>query len=163
MADKESTVLHFHPSWRGMFGWHLKWLAAVLLVWIISYFALPALDTAAIVLLSLLLLFGIGWLIRYNVSYIVTTQRIREGRGILSKHYESAFFEQITNTVVDQSLVERMLGVGSVAFDTAGERNVTSALAHRPGGEHFLAWWGVRHPRQIEDMIDDLRLKSEGH
>jgi len=158
--NKEGVVMLFHPSWKGMIGWYAKWLLVATVISIIAYFALATGWFVLALFVSFGVVLGIGWLTRYNVSYKVTNQRIFESRGILNRKYESAFFSQITNTVVDQSLSERMLHVGHLSFDTAGERNVTSALSRHPGAEHYLDWWGVKNPRKVEDLIDDLRLKA---
>jgi uncharacterized membrane protein YdbT with pleckstrin-like domain len=155
----EETVLVFHPSWRGMVGWYVKWSLAAAVLSAASYFIFSTGIFALVLLASFGVVVGLGYAIRACVTYKVTTKRVFEHRGIINRKYESAFFSQITNTVVDQSLGERLLGIGHLSFDTAGERNVTDAISHRRGAEQYLNWWGVRHPRRVEETIDELRLR----
>ena len=52
--------------------------------------------------------------------YIVTDQRIYIRRGILNRHERSTHRDRIQNVNTDQSMLQRMLSVGNVDFDTAG-------------------------------------------
>ena len=57
---------------------------------------------------------------RASIDYVVTNQRIRIRRGILSRREQSTLVERVQNINTSQSLIDRLLAVGAVDFDTAG-------------------------------------------
>ena len=65
---------------------------------------------------------------RYSTFYVVSTQRLSVRQGILSRREQTARFERIQNVSVSQTLLDRMLRVGSVQFDTAGTDTSDSNL-----------------------------------
>ena len=116
------------PSWRSNFGWYATWIGASLL---------PAILAGAIkksgrdpiggygkwlvvTFLLILLVIVIDVLRRNSTRYAVTTQRIQIRKGILSRKERSTHLDRVQNVNTSQSLLERMLKVGSVDFDTAG-------------------------------------------
>jgi uncharacterized membrane protein YdbT with pleckstrin-like domain len=69
---------------------------------------------------ALLAVLVVGLVKRVETSYVVTTQRLRIRRGILSRHVQQTRLDRVQNVNTSQTLVERMLRVGTVDFDTAG-------------------------------------------
>ena len=61
----------------------------------------------------------VGWIKRIDTHYTVTNQRINIRHGIFSRADHATSYERLQNVKTYQSLVERMLGVGMVDFDTA--------------------------------------------
>jgi uncharacterized membrane protein YdbT with pleckstrin-like domain len=51
---------------------------------------------------------------------MVSNQRLYIRRGILSKRVQQTRIDRVQNVNTDQSLMERILRVGTVDFDTAG-------------------------------------------
>lgn len=168
-ARREELVMTFHPSWKGMFGWYAKWMTLAVAVAVGTLF----LCTNNVISVWMLLLIwfiafgailGTGRLIREATTYRITTRRVSQTSGILNKKTESAFFDEITNTTVEQSLWERMLGIGRVDFDTAGERLITKELearGHSRDDSNFLSWWGCKSPHHIEATVDGLRFGDD--
>jgi membrane protein YdbS with pleckstrin-like domain len=165
--QREETVLSFHPSWRGMLGWYCKWLLIALAVGAIAYalkdvHVLSTFIFVVITFVALVIVFAVGHLIRLMTTYLVTNRRVSETSGVLTRRTESAFFPEITNTTVQRSLSERMLHIGHLDFDTAGERLITQQLAHRSSiNTSFLSWWGVVDPYGVAAVVDGLRYGDD--
>jgi uncharacterized membrane protein YdbT with pleckstrin-like domain len=149
----EQTVWQANPSWRGMLGWYVKAFGVVLLVAVIAWAlkktgVVPGSLAGGIVVLALGVWVGLGYLIRHSTVYTVTNQAVSEKSGILSIERQRARLDQITNTTINRSLTERMLGVGRLNIDTAAEAS---------GREDILQWWGIADPFAVEQRINELR------
>lgn len=128
MHESEQLIWRGHPSARGSIGWYLKWgFLALLPVIIAGIFKANDRGTGmaywkwvvlSLVLLALVVVIDV--LRRAAIDYVVTNQRIRIRRGILSRREQSTLIERVQNVNTSQSLLERLLGVGTVDFDTAG-------------------------------------------
>jgi uncharacterized membrane protein YdbT with pleckstrin-like domain len=116
----ERIVFQGHPSSRASLGYYLPLLLlAVVAGVIVAIAASVALGIAAgVVLLALVLL--VGHVKRTATDYVITTQRLYIRRGILSKREQQTRIDRVQNINTHQSLLERMLRVGTVDFDTAG-------------------------------------------
>jgi uncharacterized membrane protein YdbT with pleckstrin-like domain len=166
--QREETVLSLHPSWKGMIGWYTKSTLIAIGAIAVAYL-LETTGTLAVywlvlvVLIAIASVVGIGHFIRYTTIYVITNRRVSETRGILNKRTESAFFTEITNTTVERSLSERMLGIGRLDFDTAGERLIARELDrhNRTTNNAFLSWWGLPNPYQVEAVVDGLRFGDD--
>ena len=164
MHDNEQLIWRGHPSARGSIGWYLKWgFLALLPVCIAGIFEAndrgTGMDYSKWIVLSLVLLafvVVIDVLRRAAIDYVVTNQRIRIRRGILSRREQSTFIERVQNINTSQSLLERLLGVGTVDFDTAG----TEAK------EASFRFTGVASPhdlvRRFESHLTSLRRTPTG-
>ena len=158
--DKEEIVWEAHPSWLGQYRYYRKWmgiaLAASALLIALAHLGAGSYLTA--IPLSLLLL-GIvelpARLARRFTTYQVTRSRVYTHSGILRKRVESAPINRIENVTIDQSLVQRILKVGTVDFDTAGE-HVRAFAKGKVGETPFLDWWGIRHPETVAGLVDEL-------
>jgi uncharacterized membrane protein YdbT with pleckstrin-like domain len=64
--------------------------------------------------------FATGLVKGMATHYTVTTQRLRIRRGILSRHVQQTQLDRVQNVNTSQSLLDRVLRVGTVDFDTAG-------------------------------------------
>ena len=128
LVDGERILWQGRPSWRAQISYFIVWIPLALLPVIIAgILAANDQDTGLPywqwLLISLLLVVGVvvyDALRRYSTFYVVTDQRLRVRHGILSRHEQSARFERVQNVEVSQSLMDRLLKVGAVEFDTAG-------------------------------------------
>ena len=75
---------------------------------------------AAVLVVGFALLVVGGFLKRMATHYVVTTQRLRIRRGILAKKIQQTRIDRVQNVNTDQRLLDRILRVGTVDFDTAG-------------------------------------------
>ncbi len=124
----EQLIWRGHPAARAQVTWYLQWGFLALLPLIITSILRwrdmgTGMDYWKWVVLSLVLL-GLVVVIdiarRASIDYVVTTHRLRIRRGILSRREKSASVEKVQNINTNQSLIDRILGVGAVDFDTAG-------------------------------------------
>lgn len=116
----ERIVFEGHPSWRALLSFYIGGVggAAVLgviagLIWGFTVGLL-----VGVVLVAAVLAFGL--VKRMSTTYLVSTQRLYIRRGILSKRMQQTRIDRVQNVNTAQSLRERVLGVGTVDFDTAG-------------------------------------------
>jgi uncharacterized membrane protein YdbT with pleckstrin-like domain len=116
----EEIVFDGHPSWRSTLVFYLVGIVAVAVVaaiaWLVQGAGLGALGGAV----ALAVLLGAGLLRRVSTRYVITTQRLHIRRGILARRVQQTRIDRVQNVNTTQSLLERMVRVGTVDFDTAG-------------------------------------------
>jgi uncharacterized membrane protein YdbT with pleckstrin-like domain len=91
-----------------------------------------------------------GLLRRRSTTYTITNQRLTIQIGLLSRELHETRLERVQNVSTRQSLLERMLGIGTVDFDTAAE-----------AGFDF-AFRGVADPRTIVHTVHQAVRGSAG-
>src|SRR5258705_1733792 len=116
----EQIVFEGRPIWRSILSFYITGLIGSIVIGILV--ALIVSTTVGVIVF--LVLFGIdvlvGFLRRVSTRYTITTQRLRIERGLLAKHVQQTRIERVQNVNTNQTLVSRMLRVGTVDFDTAG-------------------------------------------
>lgn len=83
-----------------------------------------------------------GFVKRMATVYTITNQRLRIKRGILAKKVQQTRIDRVQNVNTDQSVVERLLRVGTVDFDTAGTDDSDFTFA------------GVSSPSKVVEAVD---------
>ncbi len=83
-----------------------------------------------------------GFLKRMATVYTITNQRLRIKRGILSKKIQQTRIDRVQNVNTEQSVLERMLRVGTVDFDTAGT------------DDSDFTFDGVSSPSRVVEAVD---------
>jgi uncharacterized membrane protein YdbT with pleckstrin-like domain len=145
----EHVLFHGHPSWRSMLGFHVRGLVWAILAGVVagllSAFAWGHVI-APWVAGAVLIVFGpwlaSGLIARRRTTYTITDHRLTIETGLVARDVHETRLEQVQNVRSRQSAVERLLGVGTVAFDTAG------------GAAFDFAFRGVTQPREIVRTID---------
>jgi uncharacterized membrane protein YdbT with pleckstrin-like domain len=84
----------------------------------------------------------IGLVRRVALTYTITDQRLTIDRGLLARDVHECRLERVQNVNTSQSLLERILRIGTVDFDTAAE-----------SGFDF-AFRGVADPHAIVRTVD---------
>lgn len=133
----EQLIWRGHPSTRSSVGFYLEWgLLALLPVAFAGIFKANGRGTGfeyhVWLLISLGLLVAVmvvDVLRRASIDYILTTRRIRIRRGVLSRREQSTTVARVQNINTDQGPLDRMLGIGTVGFDTAGTESDTSTFS----------------------------------
>jgi len=91
-----------------------------------------------------------GFIRRLATTYTITNRRLTIDIGLLSREMHETRLERVQNVNSRQRLLERLLRVGTVDFDTAG------------GAAYDFKFRGVSNPRQIVRTVDralhELRL-----
>ncbi len=123
----ESILWKGNPSWKGLLLYYIKWTVISLLpaaVWVLLDRTMdgPPNPTIFILLtlLGLVLTYVGGWIKRSTTRYTISDQRIHIRTGIVSRQEHSTQLGRIQNVNVNQSIFQRMLGIGDVDWDTAG-------------------------------------------
>jgi uncharacterized membrane protein YdbT with pleckstrin-like domain len=154
LVEGERLLWRGHPSWRSHIGWLLRWGLVALLPVIVAG-ALRALDQGTglpywqwlvLSLALLVLVIAIDLIRRAAVTYSVTTNRLNIRRGILSRRDQSTHLERLQNLNTRQSVVERVLRVGSIDFDTAG--------AGTDARESDFRFAGIADPHGLVAMLE---------
>ena len=138
-----------HPSWRSLAGLYGRGLfgalAAGVIAGIVTVIATGHVQVGwviAAVALAFLVLLVIGQIHRIQTTYSITNQRLTIETGLFSRDLHQTRLERVQNVNATQSLGERILRVGSVSFDTAGE------------AQFDFAFRGVANPRAIVRTVD---------
>lgn len=153
----ELVFFHGHPSWRSMLAFYLRGLLIAIVAGVIAGIVTRIANggvragwvtTAVLVIFIIVLVWGL--IRRISTTYTITNRRLTIRTGLLSREMHETRLERVQNVNSRQRLLERMLGVGSVDFDTAGS------------AEFDFSFRGVDDPAQIVRTVDkalhDLRL-----
>jgi uncharacterized membrane protein YdbT with pleckstrin-like domain len=83
-----------------------------------------------------------GFLKRMATVYTITNQRLRIKRGILAKRVQQTRIDRVQNVNTAQSVLDRVLRVGKVDFDTAGT------------DDSDFTFDGVSSPSRVVEAVD---------
>ena len=151
----EQVIFDGHPSWRGTLSFYARGVLlaalgagiAALVTTIGSGFS-PTTTIVVFVVLVALMLVG-GFLYRLTTSYTITNQRLTIRRGVLSRHVQETRVERVQNVNTNQTLVDRLLRVGAVDFDTAGS------------DDSDFTFRGVANPSRVVRAVDEAHRRRE--
>lgn len=152
----EQLIWRGHPAARAQVTWYLQWGFLALLPLIITSIlrwrdvgtGMAYWKWVVVSLVLLGLVVAIDILRRASVDYVVTTHRIRIRRGILSRREKSAAVEKVQNINTSQSLIDRVLGVGAVDFDTAGA----------DASQADFVFSGIADPQQLVRRLEERQI-----
>jgi len=105
-------------------------------------------GAAVLVVFVIVLLWGL--IRRISTTYTITNRRLTIRSGLMSREMHETRLERVQNVNSRQRLLERLLGVGTVDFDTAG------------GAAYDFSFRGVDDPggicRTVDRALHELRL-----
>ncbi len=144
MLDAGETVLlecRWSRSWQN-FGLvlNLVFAAAVAAIGFLSAPPGGLLVLGGVVLIWLPAALLAYWARRFT-AYAVTNKRVLLRTGILSRKLQSIPPAKITDTTVTQGIMQRVLGCGDVAFNTAGSSKVE------------MCWRCVDDPYEVAKVV----------
>src|SRR3954454_8224363 len=137
-----------HPSCRSILAYYMKGLVGALILATLGYFLDGIGLGIGFFLLVLALVLLAGFLRRFATVYTITTQRLRIKHGIIARHIQQTDVERVQNVNTKQSVLERLLQVGTVDFDTAGT------------GDSDFRFTGVEDPEKVVAAVD--RAQKQG-
>jgi uncharacterized membrane protein YdbT with pleckstrin-like domain len=144
----EQIVFEGRPIWRSILSFYITGLIGSVVIGILV--ALIVSTTVGVIVF--LVLFGIdvlvGFLRRVSTRYTITTQRLRIERGLLSKHVQQTRIERVQNVNTNQTVVSRILRVGTVDFDTAGT------------DDSDFTFTGVGNPHEVVEAVDRAQREA---
>jgi uncharacterized membrane protein YdbT with pleckstrin-like domain len=156
----EDLVWRGHPSWRAHLGWYVLGIIIALLPASgagllksadkgtgLEYWQWILISLALVALVIL-----IDTIKRLATTYSVTTRRLHIRRGILRRIDQSTHLDRVQNLNTRQTLLDRLLGVGAVDFDTAGTE----------AAEASFSFAGVSRPLSLVHRVEEVRAKSMG-
>ena len=123
-STKEQTLLKVNPA---MFRAHPIWFIICLII--------PLLWPILI----------IWWLSSKAKTLTITSKRSTVNRGLLSKHTTEVWHRDIRNLQIHQGILQRVLGVGTIAISSAGQ------------GDIEIAFEGIKAPESVKQLIDQYR------
>ena len=155
LHENEHVIFDGHPSWRGTLGFYVRGIGLALLGAAIaaavtaigSSFSAGWTVAVFVALVALTIVAGLLW--RSTTTYTITNQRLTIRRGLLSRHVQQTRVERVQNVNVDQSLLDRLLRVGKVDFDTAGTDDAD------------FTFRGVASPDRVVRAVDDAHRERE--
>lgn len=154
-APGEKVIFEGHPSWRSVIAYYLKGVllavlvgaAAALVSWILEDEAQLSWVVAAFAA-ALVIVIVVGWIKRLATTYTITNRRLHIQRGIVARRTQEAQLARVQNVNTQQSVVERLLRVGTVDFDTASADDTS------------LQFEGVASPAQVVQAVDQAQREA---
>jgi uncharacterized membrane protein YdbT with pleckstrin-like domain len=147
----ERIIFEGRPSWRSILGFYIRGMLltalAAFAVAIVTTLVDGIPDSSLVILIALAgvaLTFLIGFVKREATRYTVTDRRLHIRRGILSRSVQETRIDRVQNVNCRQTIVQRLLGVGDVDFDTA------------TGHEFEFTFAGVAGPTSIVHTVNGL-------
>jgi uncharacterized membrane protein YdbT with pleckstrin-like domain len=145
----ERVLYEGHPSWRAILDFYLKGLLATAVICLLVALATGMVgdetNTGLVVLIALIgvaLTIAAGFVFRVATNYTITDRRLHIKRGIVSRTIQETRLERVQNVNYTQTVVQRMLQVGDVDFDTAA------------GDDYNFVFNGVAEPEDVVHMVD---------
>jgi uncharacterized membrane protein YdbT with pleckstrin-like domain len=143
-AHGEHVIFEGHPSWRSILGFYLTGLLVAALAGLITLLIDSGLVPVVVIAVLVLLIIA-GLLKRIATTYTITNQRLRIRRGIIARKMQQTRLDRVQNVNTEQSVLERILQVGTVNFDTAGTT------------DSDFSFRGVSQPEKVMAAVDEAQ------
>jgi uncharacterized membrane protein YdbT with pleckstrin-like domain len=147
----EKIIFEGHPSWRSTLGFYLKGLVVSLVAAGVVAAATALGDGIDWPLVIVVFVIGesvallVGFVSRWTTVYTITNERLRIKHGLIARRVQQTEVGRVQNVNTSQSVLERVLQVGTVDFDTAGTDDSEFRFA------------GVEDPEEVVAAIDRAR------
>ena len=145
----ERVLYEGHPSWRSILDFYIKGFLATAVIALIAGFVSSLGEGGAdsglvtiIALVGVALTILAGFVKRVATSYTITDRRLHIKRGIVSRTIQETRLERVQNVNYNQSVIQRLLQIGDVDFDTAA------------GDDYNFVFAGVAEPADVVHMVD---------
>jgi uncharacterized membrane protein YdbT with pleckstrin-like domain len=144
----EQIIFQGHPSWRSTMQFYLLGLvvaaAAAVIAWQVedkNMGILVGLGILAVVLV-------VGYVKRLATDYTVTTERLHIRKGIIARNVQETRLERVQNVNTSQNVLQRVLQIGTVDFDTAGT------------DDSDFTFVGVGNPSSVVEAVDHAQREA---
>ncbi len=124
--DKEETVLEFRPVFRAFLGEII--IAAGLLVAGVALAQLVHPAFISFVAVAVMVLLHV-WIRFASRKYRITNQRLFATRGLIARNTEEIELFRVKDVKVDQGILQRLLGYGTVTVFSSDETAPKLAIA----------------------------------
>jgi uncharacterized membrane protein YdbT with pleckstrin-like domain len=139
----ERTLYEGHPNWRSILTFYVQGIVLAVLVGVIVALAVSTGTGVGVALGIFVVAIVVGLLKRIGTKYRITDQRLYIKHGLLSRREQHTRLERVQNVNTSQSFLQRVLGIGTVDFDTAGT------------DDSDFTFVGVANPRSIVAVVDE--------
>ncbi|MDF5751232.1 PH domain-containing protein [Spongiactinospora sp. TRM90649] len=130
LTEGELRISSFHPHWKRLIVPFIALVVIVLASGAGIFFVPDGFEYAtyariaiAVIAVILLTVWAFVPYLRWkNTAYVLTTHRFTISTGVLNKSTDEIPMTKVNTVSSDQTLVERMLGCGTLTVESAGER-----------------------------------------
>lgn len=152
----EHVIFEGHPSWRSILGFYIKGLVLVALGGAVAGIATKiagdevdkGLVTLVVIVLLALVLVA-GYVKRLFTTYTISNHRLHIRRGIVARAEQQTQINRVQNVNTHQSVLQRMLMIGDVNFDTAA------------GDDYDFEFGGVASPAAVVEAVHRAQRDSD--
>jgi len=134
------------PAWRSQLG---LLLACTLLLIAAAGGTMAGTDESQAMSAVFWVMFLMGLIVmayrRFSHLYYIEDDRIEHRTGIIAKNVKSVRLSDLRNVNLDQGVVERLLGIGTLEFSSAGGSGIE------------VRWLGVKRPTRLKSEVEALR------
>jgi uncharacterized membrane protein YdbT with pleckstrin-like domain len=152
----ERIIFEGHPSWRSILGFYVKGLVLVAIAAAIAGAATriggDEVDTGLVTLVALVLLAVVlvaGYVKRLFTTYTISDHRLHIRRGIIARAEQQTLINRVQNVNTHQSVLQRMLVIGNVNFDTAA------------GDDYDFEFAGVASPANVVEAVHRAQREAD--
>jgi uncharacterized membrane protein YdbT with pleckstrin-like domain len=149
LVPGEQVMFEGHPSWRSILDFYAKGLALTLVAALIAAGVTRIVDghvnagvVVVVAVVGVALTIFAGFVKRITTHYTITNRRLRIQRGLISREIQETRLERVQNVNYNQSVLQRILQIGDVDFDTAGSDDYNFVFA------------GVAEPEGVVRSVD---------
>ena len=149
LGPGERVLFEGHPSWRSIIDFYLKGLLATAVICFLVAIGTEVADDRNDSLVVILAVVGVGLTIlvgfvkRVATSYSITNRRLHIKKGIVSRTIQETRLERVQNVNITQGVIQRVLQIGDVDFDTAA------------GDDYNFIFSGVAEPQDVVEKVDE--------
>jgi uncharacterized membrane protein YdbT with pleckstrin-like domain len=145
----EHIIFQGHPSWRSILAFYLKGVLIIAVAAVIAQLASGTGAAAGSGLLVLVIVLVVGYVKRLFTTYTITDHRLHIRRGIIARAEQQTLINRVQNVNTRQSVLQRMLGIGTVDFDTAA------------GDDYDFQFAGVAKPHDVVDAVHRAQREAD--
>jgi uncharacterized membrane protein YdbT with pleckstrin-like domain len=151
LHEGETVLFEERPSWRSILGFYIVGiLVSAAIGAVVALIDKTGTGiVVCVVLVGLVVL--IGYLRRLSTRYVISDERLWIKHGLLARRTQETRLARVQNVNTEQSVLERMLRVGTVDFDTAGTDAPEADFSFR----------GVDDPAKVAQTVDRAVRQSQ--
>ena len=138
----EQVIFEGHPSWRSTLQFYLGGLVLSVAAGVIAALVEDTGLGVAVGIGLFVVVLIVGWVKRWATDYAVTTERLHIRKGIVARNVQETRLERVQNVNTSQNVLERILRIGTVDFDTAGT------------DDYQFQFTGVATPEKVVAAVD---------
>jgi uncharacterized membrane protein YdbT with pleckstrin-like domain len=155
-SEKENMNYIARPAWLNQW-WQIGIMFLMPVVFVLAYlkghqyFSTENLRVVYVVIVAVFVyLLAVVIYRRYSWAYMINGNTIESREGLIARKVKSIRVQDLRNINVNQSLWQRLMGVGDVEFSSAGGSGIE------------VVFRGVDKPLQVKQLAQRMQGKSPG-